>query len=49
MELDSKSKIINKFVRKCPDTNEYKERLENELNLIEKKILLTIYFKYVKY
>jgi len=37
MEQDYKSKIINKFIRKCPDTDEYKDRLENELNLIEKK------------
>lgn len=37
METDFKFRITSKFIRKCPDTNEYKERLENELNLIIKK------------
>lgn len=37
MVMDHKSVIIDKFVRKCPETNEYKERLEKEINLIIQK------------
>jgi DNA polymerase III alpha subunit len=37
MEIELRTNIINKFVRKCPDKNEYKERLEKELDLIIKK------------
>ena len=35
--MDLKSVIISKFVRKCPNTIEYKERLEKELDLVIKK------------
>ena len=37
METDLKSIIQNKFVRKCPDVEIYKERMEKELDLIVKK------------
>lgn len=38
IKTDLKNTIKNKFIRKCPNTNEYKERMEKELDLIIKKI-----------
>lgn len=39
--MDLKQLIKNKFIRKCPDIDEYKSRLEKELDLIVKKNFTT--------
>ena len=38
-EINCITNIIDRFIRKCPDTKIYKTRLYNELNMIDKKNL----------
>ena len=49
MSNDEYNLIKSKFIRKYPNIDDYNNRIDLEINLIKKKILLDIYLKFVIY